>query len=129
MPLIHIDLAVGYTPAQRRLVGDAVHESLVEAFGIPDGDRFQTITEHAAGDLIADPAFLGVDRSAALIFVRVTLLPKPVEQKEAFYAAVVARLHTAVGQRPEDVVISLTEVAREDFSFGNGVAYHRARPA
>jgi phenylpyruvate tautomerase PptA (4-oxalocrotonate tautomerase family) len=40
--------------------------------------------------------------------------------KKAFYRRVADDIHTATGMRKEDVWISLVDVQREDWSFGNG---------
>jgi phenylpyruvate tautomerase PptA (4-oxalocrotonate tautomerase family) len=47
---------------------------------------------------------------------------KTVEQKLAMYKRIVERLGTNPGVRPEDVLISVTETAAENWSFGNGEA-------
>ena len=44
------------------------------------------------------------------------------QQKQALYARLAERLQESTGLRPEDLVVSVTENAREDWSFGNGVA-------
>ena len=49
---------------------------------------------------------------------------RTVEQKKAFYQAVVDGLHERIGLRREDVFINLVEVAKENWSFGNGVAQY-----
>jgi len=43
-------------------------------------------------------------------------------QKRALYRRIADNLHAAVGLRPEDAWINLVEVAKENWSFGNGVA-------
>jgi len=42
--------------------------------------------------------------------------------KQRFYKAVADGLHENLKLRREDVFISLVEVAKENWSFGNGVA-------
>ena len=49
---------------------------------------------------------------------------RTVEQKQAFYAALVESLHERLGIRPQDVTINLVEVKKENWSFGNGVAQY-----
>jgi len=46
------------------------------------------------------------------------------EQKKALYKAIADGLHSAVGLRREDVFISLVEVKKENWSFGDGVAQY-----
>jgi phenylpyruvate tautomerase PptA (4-oxalocrotonate tautomerase family) len=45
-----------------------------------------------------------------------------VEQKKALYKAIADGLAATLGIRPEDVLINLIEVKKENWSFGNGVA-------
>ena len=49
---------------------------------------------------------------------------RSVEMKRAFYRAVADGLHARIGLRREDVFISLVEVAKENWSFGNGEAQY-----
>jgi phenylpyruvate tautomerase PptA (4-oxalocrotonate tautomerase family) len=49
---------------------------------------------------------------------------RTVEQKKALYKAIADGLATALSLRREDVFISLIEVKRENWSFGNGIAQY-----
>ena len=123
MPLVRISLVKGKDAAYRRRLGDAVHRALVEALGVPPLDRFQLLTEHEPGDLIYDSTYLGIARSADLVIVQITLSAgRSLAQKRALYRAIAANLAKAVGLRPQDAWINLVEVAKENWSFGNGVA-------
>ena len=123
MPLVRISLAKGKDAAYRRKVGDAVHRALVETIAVPPLDRFQLLTEHEPGDLIYDSNYLGIARSSDLVIVQITLSAgRTLAQKRALYRAIAANLATAVGLRPQDAWINLVEVAKENWSFGNGVA-------
>jgi len=59
LPLITLSLEVGRTREQKRQLADAVYEALRAEIQIPENDRFVAIREHAAGDLAADPGYLG----------------------------------------------------------------------
>ncbi len=123
MPLVRISLVKGKPEAYRRKVGDAVHRALVESVGVPPLDRFQLITEHEAGDLVYDSNYLGIARSSDLVIVQITLSAgRTLEQKRALYRRIAASLAAAVGLRPQDAWINLVEVAKENWSFGNGAA-------
>jgi phenylpyruvate tautomerase PptA (4-oxalocrotonate tautomerase family) len=45
MPLVRIDMYKGRTKEQKKVILDVVHQSLVEAFKIPEDDRNQRIYE------------------------------------------------------------------------------------
>jgi phenylpyruvate tautomerase PptA (4-oxalocrotonate tautomerase family) len=49
---------------------------------------------------------------------------RTVDQKRAFYKAVVDGLHQRLKLRREDVFINLVEVKKENWSFGNGEAQY-----
>ena len=59
------------------------------------------------------------------MLIQVTLSSgRTVEMKQAFYKAVADGLHERIGFRREDVFISLVEVKKENWSFGNGIAQY-----
>jgi phenylpyruvate tautomerase PptA (4-oxalocrotonate tautomerase family) len=125
MPLVRVSLLKGKSPAYRRAIGEAVHQAMVDAIGVPPLDRFQVITEHAAGDLVYDPSYLGVERTDAVVFVQITLnAGRTPDQKRALYARTTELLAKDPGIRPQDVLINLVEVPKENWSFGNGEAQY-----
>jgi len=127
MPLARIDLAQGKSADYRKTVGDVVYEAMLETLKAPKDDRFQIITEHAGGDFIVDPNYLGIQRSADCVIVQLTLNDgRTLDQKRAFYKAVAQGLHQRLNLRPQDVFISLVEVKKENWSFGNGEAQYAA---
>jgi phenylpyruvate tautomerase PptA (4-oxalocrotonate tautomerase family) len=125
MPLVRIDLPAGKPPEYRRAVGQVVYAAMIKALDVPQDDRFQVIAEHAIGDLVADPNYLGIQRSSDALLIQVTLNEgRTTDVKKAFYKAVADGLHEHVGLRREDVLISLVEVKKENWSFGNGEAQY-----
>jgi len=125
VPLVRIALREGKSPAYRRAIGDAVHRAMVEAVNAPPLDRFQVVTEHPADGLIYDPAYLGIERTDDVVLIQITLnAGRTVEQKKALYARIVELLAENPGVRPQDVLINLVEVPRENWSFGDGVAQY-----
>ena len=125
MPLVRIDLRKGKSPAYRQALGEAVHRAMVEAIAVPPLDRFQVIAEHDEESLIFDPSYLGIERSDEVIFVQITLnTGRTVEQKKALYDRIAGLLAESPGVRPQDVLINLVEVPKENWSFGNGEAQY-----
>jgi phenylpyruvate tautomerase PptA (4-oxalocrotonate tautomerase family) len=125
MPLARIDLPAGKTAAYRAAVGEVVYSAMLTALNVPKNDRFQVIAEHATGNLVIDPDYLGIHRSADAIVIQVTLNDgRTLDLKKAFYRAVADGLHERIGLRREDVLISLVEVKKENWSFGNGEAQY-----
>jgi 4-oxalocrotonate tautomerase len=123
MPLVRISLVKGKPEAYRRKLGDAIHRALVETIGVPPLDRFQLVTEHEPGDLVYDSNYLGIARSSDLVIIQITISAgRSLAQKRALYRQIAANLGAAAGLRPEDAWINLVEVAKENWSFGNGIA-------
>jgi phenylpyruvate tautomerase PptA (4-oxalocrotonate tautomerase family) len=122
VPLVRVSLVKGKTPEYRRKVGDAIHRALVETIDVPPLDRFQLITEHEAGDLVYDPGFLGIARTNDIIIVQITITAgRTLEKKRALFRRIADNL-AALGLRREDAWVNLVEVAKENWSFGNGIA-------
>lgn len=124
MPLVRIAVNSASSEGFAHRVGDCVHRAMVDALGIPDGDRFQIITEHDGG-IVYDPTFLDIERTSGIIVIQITLAAgRSVEVKKALYKRVAEVLSTELDVRPQDVFISLLEVSPENFSFGNGEAQY-----
>ena len=123
MPLVRISLMKGKPASYRRKVGDAVHQAMVETIDVPVKDRFQVITEHDPEDFVYDREYLGIARSPDLVILQITISAgRSLALKRALYRSIAERLHAAVGLRSGDVWINLVEVAKENWSFGNGIA-------
>ena len=98
---------------------------MVDVLNVPADDRFQVISEHDPDSLIYDPTYLGIARTDDIVLIQITLNQgRTVEMKRQFYAAVASSLAARPGIRPQDVFISLVEVAKENWSFGNGIAQY-----
>lgn len=124
MPLVRIDLRKGKPDAYRQEIGRVVYDAL-RSVGVPEKDRFQVIHEHGAGTFYYDADYLGIHRTDDLLIIQITWNEgRTVEQKKALYSAIAAGLVTALHIRPEDVLISLVEVKKENWSFGHGVAQY-----
>jgi phenylpyruvate tautomerase PptA (4-oxalocrotonate tautomerase family) len=126
MPLARIDLRKGKDASYRQAVSRVVYNAMV-GVGVPQNDRFQVIHELDADNFIYDPSYLGIERTDDLIMIQVTWNEgRTLEQKKSFYKAIVDGLVESIGIRPQDVLINLVEVKKENWSFGNGVATYAA---
>ena len=129
MPLVNIDLLQGRTPEELRLIGDAVHEAMVEQLDVPRRDRFQVVTQHTPATLQFDRHYLDIERSDQFVMVRVTLSAgRSTEAKSAFYKQLAGLLADRVGLRTEDLAVILVENGRADWSFGRGQASYLVLP-
>ena len=122
MPLVRISLLKGRPADLRRKIGAAIHRALVETIEVPQRDRFQILTEHEPGDLVYDSDYLGIARTDQIVIVQITLSAgRTLAQKRALFRRIADNL-AALGLRREDAWINLVEVAKENWSFGSGVA-------
>ena len=125
MPLIRISLGAGKPVDYRRAIADGVYQALRETFDVPEHDFFATVSEHEAQDFMFDREYLNIDRSDDLVIIQLTVSnTRSVEQKKAFYRRLVEQLVEKPGVRLQDVFINLVEVAKENWSFGNGEAQY-----
>jgi 4-oxalocrotonate tautomerase len=59
------------------------------------------------------------------VFIQITLnAGRTMDQKRAFYKTIADGLHERLTLRREDVMISLIEVSKENWSYGNGEAQY-----
>ena len=125
MPLVRISLIAGKPEAYKQKISDVIHRAMVETANVPALDRFQLITEHSKSDFIYDPQYLNISRTDDLVIIQITLnAGRTTEVKKALYRRIAELLSQEVGIRKEDVLINLVEVAKENWSFGNGEAQY-----
>src|SRR5215472_6218320 len=123
MPLVRISVLEGKQQSYLQKIGDAVHRAMVETITVPPQDRFQLITEHAKSHFIYNPSYLNIRRTDDLVIIQITLNQgRTLEAKKAFYKKLAELLHQEINLRKEDVLVNLVEVAKENWSFGNGEA-------
>jgi 4-oxalocrotonate tautomerase len=123
MPLVRISLREGKSPSFLESIGEAIHQAMVETINAPADDRFQIFTEHMPEGLVYDPGYLGIERSDDIVVIQITLNSgRTLDQKRALYHALAERLAKDPGLRKEDVLVSLVEVPKENWSFGKGEA-------
>jgi 4-oxalocrotonate tautomerase len=127
MPFVRIDLIKGKSAQYRKTLGEIVYQAMRREIDVPENDKFQIITEHASEELNISDGYLGNRYSSDIILIQITLSAgRTVEQKKALYKRIVDDIHAQLKTRPEDVVISLVEVSRADWSFGGGIAQYVA---
>src|SRR5438270_7147394 len=123
MPLVRISLIAGKPESYKQKVSDVVHRAMVETVNVPPLDRFQLIAEHSKSDFIYDPQYLNIPRTDDLVVIQITLnTSRTTELKKALYRRIAELLNQEAGIRKENVFINLVEVAKENWSCGNGEA-------
>ena len=124
MPLVRIALRRGKSAAHLAALRDGIYRAMRESFDVPENDRFILISQHDADEFDCDPGYLGIARSDALVVVQITCARgRTTARKQALYRRILEEF-VAAGVRPEDVFVNLVETARENWSFGHGIAQY-----
>lgn len=128
MPLVRIDVPESIPENRARLFGEAINNAMEAVINVPKGDKFQLVSRLPRGARNLTGSYLGIDYTEEMVVIQITLNQgRSVELKKAFYARVADDL-SALGVRREDVFISLVEVPRENWSFGNGEMQYQPAP-
>ncbi len=121
MPLVRIDIAKSHPAGFGRAVGEIVYRAMLSEINVPADDKFQIISRHEADEIIMPASYLGIEYSLGIVFIQITLNQgRTTELKQKFYKRIAEDLSAELGVRKQDVFISLTEVNKENWSFGNG---------
>ena len=129
MPLVRIDHGKQHPAGFGKAVGEIVYRAMIEEIHVPADDKFQIITMHESSELNVANSYLGIEYSAQIVFIQVTLnAGRSIELKKKFYRRIADDLSQALGMRQQDVFISLVEVAKENWSFGNGEMQYGPTP-
>ena len=122
MPLVRIDVQEGRTPDELRKLADTIQDVMLDVFAAPPRDRYQIITEHPKGHIIADDTGLGLQRTDRIVIIQIFQQGRSTEQKQAMYAELAKRLEAECGVPGEDLIISVMANRHVDWSFGLGRA-------
>jgi phenylpyruvate tautomerase PptA (4-oxalocrotonate tautomerase family) len=122
MPLVRIDIVEGRLPDQVRAIADTVQDVMLDVFAAPPGDRYQIVTEHPPGQIIAEDTGLGFERTDGVTVIQVFQQGRSEQQKRAAYRELATRLEQRCGIAPTDLIVSVVGNNREDWSFGLGRA-------
>jgi phenylpyruvate tautomerase PptA (4-oxalocrotonate tautomerase family) len=125
MPLVRIDIRARPEAGFARSVGAVVYQALRSSINVPEHDNFQILTQHDEQGFVYDPQYLGIARSDALVIIQITLSEgRTLEQKKLLYRSIAQGLHQQLGVPLADVFVSLVEVKKENWSFGEGIAQY-----
>jgi len=125
VPLVRIDLRKGKPAAYKKAIGDGIYRALRETFTVPEEDRFMVVTEHDEDGFFYSKSYFNIERTDDLVMIQLTVTnSRNLDQKKALFARIVELLAEQPGVRAQDVFISLLEVGKENWSFGNGFAQY-----
>jgi 4-oxalocrotonate tautomerase len=126
MPLARISVPRHRSNADRQAISAGIHAALQEAFNVPADDLFHLITEHEPnGGLLRSASYLGIEYSDDLTIIQITVSDtRTSEQKKQLFWLIARNLAAKPGLRPQDILMNLVEVKKENWSFGNGEAQY-----
>lgn len=122
MPLLNFAVVAGRTPQEIRQLLDSAHAAVVEAFGVPNRDRYQIVNVREPDQVIALDTGLDIERSDRLVIIEVTSRQRTDAQKQRFFELLAEKLQRDCGLDPDDLIVSITENHDTDWSFGKGRA-------
>jgi phenylpyruvate tautomerase PptA (4-oxalocrotonate tautomerase family) len=123
MPFVRISVTDKMPIDKRQELPKVVYDAMRASINIPENDLFVALHAHGEGELVADPKFMGMQRTANFTLVHITLRRgRTVEMKQKLYREIARLAEERAGIAPDDVMIVLSENGPEDWSFGKGVA-------
>src|SRR5687768_10211303 len=122
MPLLRFDLIEGRDEKTLKRLLDVAHNAMLEAFDVPQRDRYQIVHQHPSNELIIEDTGLGLKRSQNLVIISIVSKARTASQKEKLYDLLAKNLESECGISPEDLMVSITENGDADWSFGLGEA-------
>ncbi len=125
MPLVRVALRRGKSGEYKRAILDGIYAAMRESFSVPEDDRFMLIDEYDPENIQYSYNYPGIAHSDNLLIIQLTVNnTRTIEQKKALYKSIVQKLVENPGVRQEDILVNLVEVAKENWSFGIGVAQY-----
>ena len=122
MPLLRFDVIEGRSEEELKTLLDTAHDAMVEAFDVPERDRYQIVHTHKAHEMVIQDTGLGFERTKDIVLISVTSKTRTEEKKQRLYQLLAERLQANCGLAPTDLMISIFENDAADWSFGLGEA-------
>jgi hypothetical protein len=124
MPLVRIDVNEGRSAEDLQRLSRGIHDAILAEYGIPERDYFHIRTEHPQGQIFAQDAGLGFERTSGVVMIQIfTQGGRAQDAKQRLFAAVADKL-AGVGVAGKDVFIGYVENSAGDWSFGFGRAQY-----
>ena len=125
MPIARISVPQALTAEQVATISDCIHESMTSTFNVPIDDRFHIISRHSPAELVCTPNYLGIGHTDRVIFIQITCNEgRTLEMKKALFAQIARLIPDRTNVKAPDIIVSLVEVKKENWSVGNGIAQY-----
>ncbi|MGH6838746.1 MAG: tautomerase family protein [Methylocella sp.] len=126
MPLTRVFLLKGKPPEYRQAILDGLYQAMREAFDMPDGDRFMLIEEYDRSNFVYGESYLGIRRYDVLLIIQTAVnnTRGPIKRRHFMRASRNSSQGTLASARKTFFLMSLLEVPKENWLFGNGIAQY-----
>ncbi|ARU95483.1 tautomerase family protein [Tatumella citrea] len=124
MPLLQFDMIEGRSENDIQTLLDTAHQVVLEAFKVPERDRYQIVQENKARNMVFQDTGLGFSRTEKFVMVRVFTSPRSDEQKQLFMKRLAEEFQRVCGIEGNDLMISFISNNKGDWSFGYGEAQY-----
>ncbi|TVU66882.1 tautomerase family protein [Paenarthrobacter nitroguajacolicus] len=120
MPLVRIDINQGRSSEGLAALSRAIHDAILAEYQIPERDYFHILTEHPQGQIVAQDAGLGFERTTGVVMIQIfTQGGRSQMAKSSLFEAIASSL-AELGIAGEDVFVGYVENTPGDWSFGFG---------
>ncbi|MGJ3189496.1 tautomerase family protein [Paenarthrobacter sp. FR1] len=120
MPLVRIDINQGRSSEELAALSRAIHDAILAEYQIPERDYFHILTEHPQGQIVAQDAGLGFERTSGVVMIQIfTQGGRSQMAKSSLFEAIASSL-AELGIAGEDVFVGYVENTPGDWSFGFG---------
>jgi 4-oxalocrotonate tautomerase len=125
MPLTRVSMLEGKPLEYRIAILDSLYQAMREVFEIPEDDCFMVIEELSPENFRYGKTYLGITRDDDLVIIQIVVNnTRGPDKKKALYARIAELLAMNPGIRPENVLVNLLDVPKENWSFGMGIAQY-----
>ncbi|PWC22291.1 tautomerase family protein [Brenneria roseae subsp. roseae] len=124
MPLLQFDVIEGRSASEMKTLLDTAHRVVLQAFQVPERDRYQIVHENKPQHMVFQDTGLGFTRTDKLVMVRVYTSPRSDEQKQFFMKTLAHEFNTHCGIDGSDLMMTFITNHKGDWSFGDGEAQY-----
>lgn len=124
MPLLQFDVIEGRSEAELKNLLDTAHRVVLQAFQVPERDRYQIVHQNKRCQMVFQDTGLGFTRTDNLVMVRIYTSPRSDEQKQFFMKTLAHELKTHCGIEGGDLMMTFITNHKGDWSFGDGEAQY-----
>ena len=116
MPLVRITIRSGQSAAYKKELLDGIHKALIQAFKIPEHDRYQILHELGPEHFETPPA-----KTEKVTMIEITAFKgRSNEAKKQLYQVMVENLAKNPGINGEDIMIIIHEPPLENWGIRGG---------